>query len=90
MLHRLRNLKKGLINIKNNDNECCLWCHIRYFNQLKIHPERITKADRRMVNDLDYVVIKVPFSKKDYSRIGKKNICINAFYYENSLACSGI
>ena len=38
---------KGLINIKNNDNKCFLWCHIRHLNPLKTHPERITKADNK-------------------------------------------
>ena len=32
---RLRNSIKGLINIKNNDNKCFLWCHIRHLNPLK-------------------------------------------------------
>ena len=32
-----------------------------------------------MVNDLDYVVIKVPFSKKYYSRIGKKIFALMYF-----------
>ena len=36
------------------DNKCLLWCHIRHLNPLKVHPERITKSDREMVNDLDY------------------------------------
>ena len=40
-----------------------------------------------MVNDLDYVDIKFPVSKKDYSKIEQKsNICINVFSYENGLA----
>ena len=26
----LKNPMKGLINIKNNDNKCFLWCHIRH------------------------------------------------------------
>ena len=29
----LRNPKKGLINMKNEDNECFRWCHIRHLNQ---------------------------------------------------------
>ena len=29
----LRHPKKGLINIKNNDNECFRWSHIRFLNQ---------------------------------------------------------
>ena len=77
---------KGLINIKNSDNKYFLWCHIRHLNPLKIHPERITKADKNMVNDLDYEGIKFPVSKKDYSRIEQKNnIFINVFCYEDGL-----
>ena len=29
---KLKNPMKGLINIKNNDNKCFLWCNIRYLN----------------------------------------------------------
>ena len=48
-----------------------------------MHPQRMTKADRKMVNDLDYVNIKFPVSKKDYSKIEQKNsICISVFCYE--------
>ena len=39
-----------------------------------------------MVNNLDYVNIKFPVSKNDYSRTEKNNnICINVFCYENDL-----
>ena len=83
---RLRNSMKGLINIKINNNKCFLWCHIRHLNPLKIHPERIAKADKNMVNDLDYEDIKFPVSKKDFGKIEKKNnICVNVFCYENNL-----
>ena len=44
---KLKNPMKGLINITNNDNKCFLWCHIRHLNPLKIHPERITKVDKK-------------------------------------------
>ena len=40
---KLRSSKKGLINIKNNDQKCFLWCHVRHINPVKIHPERITR-----------------------------------------------
>ena len=36
----LRSSKKGLMNIKNNDQKCFLWCHVRHINPLEIHPER--------------------------------------------------
>ena len=61
-----KNSVKGLINIKNNDKKCLLCCHIRHLNPLKIHPEKITKVDKKMINDLDYKGIKFPLSKKDY------------------------
>ena len=82
----LKNSMKGLINIKNNGNKCFLWCHIRRVNLVKRHPERITKVDKKLINDLDYEGIKFPVSKKDYCRIERQNnICIVVFCYENGL-----
>ena len=43
----LKNLMKGLLNIKNNANKCFLGCHIRHLNLVKRHPERITKVDKK-------------------------------------------
>ena len=43
----LKNLKKGLINIKNNDNKCFLWCHVRHLNLVEKNPRRITKKDKK-------------------------------------------
>ena len=80
---RLKNSVKGLINIKNSYNKCFLWCHIRYLNPLKIHPERITKADKNMVKDLHYEDIQFLVSKKDFGKTEKKNnTCINVFRFE--------
>ena len=45
---KLKNPMKGLINIKNNDNKCFLWCHMRHLNLMKRHPERITKEDKKI------------------------------------------
>ena len=39
----LRNSAKGLINLKNNDNECFRWCHIRHLNPQEKYPQRIKK-----------------------------------------------
>ena len=83
----LNKSKKSLINIKNDDNKCFPWRHIRHWNTLETHPEGITKQDRQMIKNLDYGHIKFPASKKDYVKIEKKNsICINVFNYENDLA----
>ena len=84
---KLKNSMESLINIKNNDNKHFLWCHIRHLNPLKIHLVRITKVDKKMINDLDYEGTKFPFSKQDYCRTERQNkICINVFCYENNLA----
>ena len=48
----LRNSKKGLINIKTDNQKCFLWSHVRHINTVKIHPERITKEDKKLVNKL--------------------------------------
>ena len=75
-----------MINVKNDDIKCFLWCHIRHLNPSKTHPERIAKTDEKMVESVDYGGVKFPVSKKDYSKIEKKNsICINVFVYENGL-----
>ena len=43
----LKSPRKGLINIKNKDQKCFLWCHVRHVNPLKKHPERIKKTDKK-------------------------------------------
>ena len=56
--------KKGLINIKNKDQKCCLWCHIRHSNPVKVHPEIITKEDKKLVKELDYDAADFPVRQK--------------------------
>ena len=57
---RLRSPKKELINIKNNDHKCFLWCHVRLINPVEIHPESITEKDKKLANDLDYDRVEFP------------------------------
>ena len=42
----LRSPRKGLISIKNNDQKCFLWCHVRHINPTQNHPGRIRKTDK--------------------------------------------
>ena len=65
---KLKNPMKGLNSIKNNDNKCFVWCHIRHLNPLKIHLERIKKIDQNMVKDLGYESIKCPVSKTNIQK----------------------
>ena len=79
----LRNPKKGLINIKNKDDECFRWCHIRHLNPQTEHPERIKKEDKKMVNELNYDETDFILSQKHYNKVEKQNnIRINSFGYE--------
>ena len=80
----LRNSAKGLINIKNGDNECFRWCHIRHLNPQDKDPQRIKKSDKQHVDKLNYTGIEFPVSTKQYNKIEKQNeININVFGYEN-------
>ena len=79
----LQNSAKGLINLKNEDNECFRWCHIRHLNPQDNHPERIKKTDKQYVEKLDYTGIEFPVTVKQYKRIEKQNsINVNVFGYE--------
>ena len=78
--------KKRLISIKNNDQKCFLWCHVRHLNPVKIHPERIWQTDKELVNDFNYDGVEFPVREKDFSEIEtKNNICINVHCYESKL-----
>ena len=80
----LRNSKKGLINMKNEDEECFRWCHIRHLNPQIKYPERIKKEDKKMINELNYNGINFPLSQKHYNKVEKRNsIRINVFGYED-------
>ena len=79
----LKKSKKGLLSIKNNDQKCFLWSHVRHVNPIKIHQERITQLEKKLANGLDYGGIEFPVREKDFSKIETKNdICINVFCYE--------
>ena len=41
----LQSPRKGLTSIKNKDQKCFLWCHVRHIDPSKKHPKRIRKTD---------------------------------------------
>ena len=80
---KLRNSKKGLINIKNKDDECFRWCHVRHLNPQEKDPQRIKKDDKRSIEGLNYEGIEFPVSQKHYNKVENQNdIRINVFGYE--------
>ena len=66
---QLRIPRKGLINIKNKDQKCFLWCHIRHINPSKEHPERIKKSDKKIAEKVDYDGIQFRVQEKDFNKI---------------------
>ena len=84
----LNNPKKDLINIRNNDNKCFLWCHVRHLNLVNNHSTRIKKEHKKIADTLNYAGINFPISAKDYGKIENQNdICINVFSYEDKVVC---
>ena len=80
----LKHPRKGLINIKNNDQKCFLWCHVTHISSVNDHPGRIKKTERDFANNLNYDGIEFPVQEKDLKKVKvKNNICVNVFCYEN-------
>ena len=65
----LRSPRKGLISIRNNDQKCFLWCHVRHINPSKDHPGEIKKVDKRLANNLNYDRIEFPVKENDFKKI---------------------
>ena len=76
----LKNPKKGLINIKNKDDECFRWCHIRHLNPQEKSPQRINKVDKEMINELNYDGITFLYLKntttKSKNRTTSESTCL--------------
>ena len=82
----LRGPKKGPLNIKNKDQKCFLWCHVRHINPTKKHPGKIKKIDIWLVNNLNYDGIEFLVQENNFIKIEvQNNISINVFGYENKL-----
>ena len=45
--------RKGLISIRNKDQKCFLWCHVRHIIPKKDHPGKIKKDDKRLASNLN-------------------------------------
>ena len=70
----LRNPKKGLINVKNKDDKCFRWCHIRHLNPKEKDPQRIKKEDKKMINELNYEGIEFPVSQNTTTKSKNRTV----------------
>src|SRR5688572_11220697 len=80
--------KKGIINMKNEDEECFKWCVTRALNPVEEHLERITKELIKQSEELNWSGIEFPVAA-DANVISKfernNNISINVFGYETDV-----
>jgi len=80
----LKNPKKKLINLKNEDEKCFLWSHVRHLNPQKKDPQRIKLTDKEFAKKLDYSGVTFPVQFKDINKIEHQNqINISVFGYQN-------
>ena len=81
---KLKN-KKAIINMKNEDNKCFLWCVLRALNPSKDkNPSRIDGDLKSKENTLNMKGIAYPVSLKDINRFEKQNPDISISVLGNS------
>ena len=77
---------EGLINLKNKDHKCFMWCHVRLINPTNSHPERINKQDKKIAANLNYSDIAFLLDINDYKKIEDRfQMQVNVFDYENKV-----
>ena len=70
--NELKNSRKGLINLQNDNNKCFLWCHVRHLNLIDKNPQRITKEDKEIVSKLNMKELISLFQKKIILKLKNK------------------
>ena len=82
----LKNSVKGLIILKNKDNECFKWCDVRFINPQNKYADRTKKQDKKITETLDYRGIDFPMKARDYELVEERfNINVNVFGYQNKV-----
>ena len=65
--------KKAIINMKNEDNKCFLWCVLRALNPIDKNAERIDKDLKSKEDTLNMSGISYPVDLKGIERFEKQN-----------------
>ena len=75
--------KKAIINMKNQDDKCFVWCVLRALNPKNTNPDRIDKDLKSKQDTLNMEGIKYPVSFRDIDRFESlnPNISISVFGY---------
>jgi hypothetical protein len=69
----ISNSKCGLLNMRNDDNMCFVWSHVRHLRPKARRATTITQKDRDFELSLDYEGIDFPVKISDINKIERKN-----------------
>ena len=69
--------KGAIINMKNKDNKCFLWCVLTALNPKDGNPERLDKKLKEKENTLNMEGIEYPVSLKDIDKFERQNPSIS-------------
>ena len=65
--------KKAIINMKNQDEKCFMWCVLRALNPKDNHPEKIDKDLKSKEDTLNMKGIRYPVNFRDIDRFESQN-----------------
>ena len=65
--------KKAIINMKNDDDKCFLWCVLRALNPVEKNKERIDRTLKSKINTLNMKDIKYPITLQDIKKFESLN-----------------
>ena len=77
--------KKAVINMKNGDDECFMWCVARALNLVYKNAERVDKQLRKQAEELNWKGTRFPMEVDKIDEFEKMNegIFVNVFFYLN-------
>jgi hypothetical protein len=76
--------KEAIINIKNDDNKCFMWCILAALHPVTKNSERVSKY-KKYENELKFDGITFPIKKSDIPKIEKmNNLGVNVFANEGN------
>ena len=71
----LKSPRKGLINVKNKDQKCFLWCHVRHINPSKEHSrDNKKKLTKKLLKNFIRMELSFLCKKKILARLRGKTI----------------
>lgn len=73
--------KKSVINVRNEDDKCFMWCHLASISGVKRDRDRVSKY-AHLVGSVDYTGVEFPVKSSQYKLIERLNkMNVNVFSY---------